>query len=95
MTRLLRNDKYEAVHHRLIRRFVTAMGPLEGDLDTLEPIDLDFSLDGNDSATAVRVRVRDSFGFLSLTASAMALCGIRIVQSRSARSTARSMICSG
>ena len=81
LTRLLRNDKYEEVNHRLIRRFVAAMGPLEGELDRLEPIDLNFDVDGQEAATAVRVRVRDSFGFLSLTASALALCGIRIVQS--------------
>ncbi len=81
LTRLLRNDKYEAVHHRLIRRFVAAMGPLQGDLDALDSIDLQFSVDGTEAATAVRIRVRDSFGFLSLTASALALCGIRIVQS--------------
>ena len=81
LTRLLRNDKYEEVNHRLIRRFVAAMGPLEGELDRLEPIDLTIDVDGPAAATAVRVRVRDSFGFLSLTASALALCGIRIVQS--------------
>src|SRR5208282_2694293 len=81
LTRLLRNDKYEEVNHRLIRRFVAAMGPLEGELDRLEPIDLNFDVDGQEAATGVRVRVRDSFGFLSLTASALALCGIRIVQS--------------
>jgi [glutamine synthetase] adenylyltransferase / [glutamine synthetase]-adenylyl-L-tyrosine phosphorylase len=81
LTRLLRNDKYEEVNHRLIRRFVAAMGPLEGELDRLEPIDLNLDVDGVEAATAVRVRVRDSFGFLSLTASALALCGIRIVQS--------------
>ena len=81
MTRLLRNDKYEEVNHRLIRRFVAAMGPLEGELDGLEPIDLTIDVDGPAAATAVWVRVRDSFGFLSLTASALALCGIRIVQS--------------
>ena len=81
LTRLLRNDKYEEVNHRLIRRFVAAMGPLEGELDGLEPIDLTIDVDGPAAATAVWVRVRDSFGFLSLTASALALCGIRIVQS--------------
>jgi glutamate-ammonia-ligase adenylyltransferase len=81
LTRLLRNDKYEEVNHRLIRRFVAAMGPYQGELDRLEPIDLTLSVDGLEAATAVRIRVRDSFGFLSLTASALALCGIRIVQS--------------
>ena len=81
LTWLLRNDQYEQVHHRLIRRFVAALGPLQGELDGLEPIDLTLDVDGPAAATAVRVRVRDSFGFLSLTASALALCGIRIVQS--------------
>ena len=81
LTRLLRKDKYEEVNHRLIRRFVAAMGPSESELDGLEPIDLSFDVDGKEAATGVRVRVRDSFGFVSLTASALALCGIRIVQS--------------
>ncbi len=81
LTRLLRNDKYEEVNHRLIRRFVAAMGPLGGALDRSEPIDLNIDVDGPEAVTAVRLRVQDSFGFLSLTASALALCGIRIVQS--------------
>ena len=95
LTRLLRNDKYEAVNHRLIRRFVAAMEPMEGDQDTLEPIDLDFSFDGPENATAVRIRVRDSFGFLSLTASAWRFAESALSSRRSGRSTGRLTIYSG
>jgi glutamate-ammonia-ligase adenylyltransferase len=80
LTQLLRADKYEDVHHRLIRRFVAALGPFQDQVDSLEPIHLDFDEQVSDTTTAVRIRCRDSFGFLSLTASALALCGIRIVQ---------------
>jgi glutamate-ammonia-ligase adenylyltransferase len=82
MTRLLRGDQYDEVHHRLIRRFVAALGPFRAVDVGLEPIDVTFDTRGSEAATGVRIRVRDSFGFLSLTASALALCGIRIVQAR-------------
>jgi glutamate-ammonia-ligase adenylyltransferase len=80
LARLLRSDRYEEVHHRLIGRFVTALGPYRASVDTLEPIDLTHDVAASDTATMVRIRAQDSFGFLSLTASALALCGIRIVQ---------------
>jgi glutamate-ammonia-ligase adenylyltransferase len=77
---LLHNDQYEQVHHRLIRPFVAALGPYRTALDGLEPIDLTLDVEDSETATAVRIRAQDSFGFLSLTASALALCGIRIIQ---------------
>jgi glutamate-ammonia-ligase adenylyltransferase len=80
LTQLLRAGKYEDVHHRLIRRFVAAMGTDQALTDVLEPIHLDFDDRTEETTTSVRIRCRDSFGFLSLTASALALCGIRIVQ---------------
>jgi glutamate-ammonia-ligase adenylyltransferase len=80
MTRLLRGDQYDEVNHRLIRRFVAALGPIQPGGNGLEAIDVTFDVEGSESATGVRIKVRDSFGFLSLTASALALCGIRIVQ---------------
>ena len=80
LTRLLRVDKYDDVRHRLIRRFVSALGPYQADVGGLAPIDLVLDVLGSETGTEVRIRVRDSFGFLSLTSSALALCGIRIVQ---------------
>lgn len=79
LTRLLRSDKFEEVHHRLIPRFVAALTPAQLRYDTLEPIDVTLDAESSPTATEVRIRGRDSFGFLTLTASALALCGIRIV----------------
>jgi glutamate-ammonia-ligase adenylyltransferase len=79
LTRLLRDDRFGEVHHRLIPRFVAALGPFQPRSDGLDFIDLDLDKDRSETATVVRIRVPDSFGFLSLTASALALCGIRIV----------------
>jgi [glutamine synthetase] adenylyltransferase / [glutamine synthetase]-adenylyl-L-tyrosine phosphorylase len=79
LTRLLRDDKIDEVNHRLIPRFVAALGPNQLRYDTIEPIDVILDADSSPIATKVRIRGRDSFGFLSLTASALALCGIRIV----------------
>jgi UTP:GlnB (protein PII) uridylyltransferase len=47
---------------------------------TLEPLDLTIDAPGAEEATVVRIGASDSHGFLSLTACALALCGIRIVQ---------------
>ncbi|MGO9599589.1 MAG: hypothetical protein ACLP7Q_16490 [Isosphaeraceae bacterium] len=80
LTRMLRADKYEEVYHRLLRPFAAALGPFQPDLHGLEPIDLTLDVEGPQTTTEVRIRGADSFGFLSLTASALALCGIRIVQ---------------
>jgi glutamate-ammonia-ligase adenylyltransferase len=80
LTRMLRADKYQEVYHRLLRPFAAALGPFQPDLHRLEPIDLTLDVAGSETTTGVRIRVADSFGFLSLTASALALCGIRIVQ---------------
>lgn len=81
LTQLLRAGKYDEVHHRLIGRFVAALEryhrPVEA---TLEPIDLSIDSEASESVTEVRINARDSLGFLSLTASALALCGIRIVR---------------
>lgn len=80
LTRLLRVDKYGEVRHRLIRRFVAALGPYQPEIEGLAPIDLSLNAHGSETGTEVRIRVCDSFGFLSLTSSALAVCGIRIVQ---------------
>jgi glutamate-ammonia-ligase adenylyltransferase len=80
LTGLLRADRFDEVHHRLIPRFVAALGPFQPRVDGQDFIDLDLDKDRSPTATLVRIRVPDSFGFLSLTASALALCGIRIVQ---------------
>jgi glutamate-ammonia-ligase adenylyltransferase len=80
LVQLLRAGRFEEVHHRLIPRFVAMMGRFRPEPTALEPIDLTIDASGEDLATAVRVGARDSFGFLSLTASALALCGVMIVQ---------------
>jgi glutamate-ammonia-ligase adenylyltransferase len=80
LVRLLRRDQFDEVHHRLIQRFVASLNPEPIEGEWLEAIDLSFDLKSSPTSTGVRIRARDSFGFLSLTASALALCGIRIVQ---------------
>jgi glutamate-ammonia-ligase adenylyltransferase len=80
LVQLLRAGRFEEVHHRLIPRFVATMGRFRPEPTALEPIDLTIDPAAEDLATAVRVGARDSFGFLSLTASALALCGVMIVQ---------------
>jgi glutamate-ammonia-ligase adenylyltransferase len=80
LVRLLREDKFEDVHRRLIPRFVAVMDQYRPEAAALETIDLTIDPAGEEFATLVRVGTRDSFGFLSLTTSALALCGIMIVQ---------------
>jgi glutamate-ammonia-ligase adenylyltransferase len=80
LVQLLRAGRFEEVHHRLIPRFVAMMGRFRPEPTALEPIDLTINPAGEDFATAVRVGARDSFGFLSLTTSALALCGVMIAQ---------------
>jgi glutamate-ammonia-ligase adenylyltransferase len=80
LSRLLRADRSEEVHHRLIGRFVAAMGRQRPEPLALEPVDLTIDPSAADFATVVSVGARDSFGFLSLTTSALALCGIMIVR---------------
>ncbi|CAN5914465.1 hypothetical protein BH23PLA1_BH23PLA1_04960 [soil metagenome] len=77
---LLLEGQHDEVHHRLTRRFVNAMERHRPPSESLEPIDLKIDPEGSDYATVVQVQARDSFGFLSLMTSALALCGIRIVQ---------------
>lgn len=81
LTALLRAGKYDDVHHRLIDRFVAAIArERRASGASLLPIDVSVNVDAAEAATAVRVQAPDSLGFLSLTASALALCGIRIVR---------------
>ena len=80
LVRLLRADRFEEVYHRMIPRFVAVMGRSRPEPTALEPIELTIDPAGEDSATLVRVGARDSFGFLSLTTSALALCGVMVVQ---------------
>lgn len=77
---LLRADRSEEVHRRLIPRLVALMGRFRPEPTALDPIDLTIEPAGEGFATVVRVGTRDNFGFLSLTASALALCGVMIVQ---------------
>jgi len=80
LVQLLRAGRYEEVHHCLIPRFVAMMGRFRPEPTALESIELAIDPAGENCATAVHVGARDSFGFLSLTASALALCGVMIVQ---------------
>jgi [glutamine synthetase] adenylyltransferase / [glutamine synthetase]-adenylyl-L-tyrosine phosphorylase len=80
LAQLLREGRHDEVHHRLIGPLAAILGTRRGEEPTLEPLDLTIDPDADASATVVKVSARDSFGFLSLTASALALCGIRIVQ---------------
>jgi glutamate-ammonia-ligase adenylyltransferase len=80
LARRLRAERSEEVHRRLIPRFVAVLGRHRPEPVGLDPIDLTIDADPSAPATLVRVRGRDSFGFLSLTASALALCGVMIVE---------------
>jgi glutamate-ammonia-ligase adenylyltransferase len=80
LVQLLRAGRFEEVHHRLIPRFVATMGRFRPEPRILEPIELTIDPASLDRATAVHLGARDSFGLLSLTASALALCGVMIVQ---------------
>ncbi|RUL87451.1 hypothetical protein TsocGM_12275 [Tautonia sociabilis] len=80
LAQLLRQGQHDEVHHRILGRFAAALGdrgPVGG---PLEAILLEFTSEGPEAPTRVDVRARDSFGFLSLTASALALSGLRIVR---------------
>jgi glutamate-ammonia-ligase adenylyltransferase len=80
LARLLRADRYEEVHHRLIGRFVAALGRRRPEPAVMEPVELTIDPAAADFATVVSVGARDRFGFLPLIASALALCGVMIVQ---------------
>jgi glutamate-ammonia-ligase adenylyltransferase len=80
LTRLLRADRFEEVHRRVIPRFVAVMDRCRPEPPALEPIELAIDPTAEEYATVVRVGAHDRFGFLSLTASALALCGVMIVQ---------------
>lgn len=76
----LRQGLHDEVHHRLIGRFATALGDRTAPGAPLESISLEITPGGPDLPTRVDVQARDSFGFLSLTAGALALSGLRIVR---------------
>jgi glutamate-ammonia-ligase adenylyltransferase len=80
LARLLRQGQYDEVHHCLIGRVAAALRRQCGEEPALEPIELTIDPAASATATRVHIAARDSFGFLSLTASALALCGIMIVE---------------
>ncbi|MEA2630767.1 MAG: [glutamine synthetase] adenylyltransferase / [glutamine synthetase]-adenylyl-L-tyrosine, partial [Chloroflexota bacterium] len=82
LARLLRQGHHDEVHHRLIGRLAAALRRQRGEAPgpELEPLDLTTDPGADAEGTRVHVDARDSFGLLSLTASALALCGIMIVQ---------------
>jgi len=80
LAQLLRQGQHDEVYHRLLGRFAAALGDQGGGDGPLEPIVIHMEPQGPDHPTQVAVRSRDTFGFLSLTASALALSGIRIVR---------------
>jgi glutamate-ammonia-ligase adenylyltransferase len=71
---------HDEVYHRLIGRLARALRQQRGEEPALEPLDLTIDVEADPAATVVHVGARDSFGFLSLTANALALCGIMITQ---------------
>lgn len=80
LVQLLHDNRYDQVFHRLLRRFVARLAPQDADDLRAEGLSIEIDPDVSPFATVVKVEGRDSFGFLSLTASALSLCGIRIVQ---------------
>jgi glutamate-ammonia-ligase adenylyltransferase len=80
LARLLRTGHHDEVHHRLIGPLAAVLGRQRGEEPPLEPLELVIDPEADPAATVVRLAARDSFGFLSLMASALALCGIMIVQ---------------
>lgn len=82
LTQLLRLGHPERAQHRLVRRFVAALerlGPAPA-LGSTDPVDLSIDPGADPDATLVRVVGPDAFGFLTLTAMALSLCGLRIVK---------------
>ena len=80
LAQLLRQGQHDEVQHRLIGRFAAALGDECAPDAPLESILLEITSEGDDRPTRVRVRTRDRFGFLCLTAGALALSGLRIVR---------------
>jgi glutamate-ammonia-ligase adenylyltransferase len=80
LVRLLHEGHHDDVYERLIGRLAAALQGQRGEEPGLEPLDLVIDPAADPAATVVRLGARDSFGFLSLTASALALCGIMIGQ---------------
>jgi glutamate-ammonia-ligase adenylyltransferase len=80
LVRLLYEGQHEEVFHRLIGRLARELRRQRGEEPGLEPLDLAIDVEADPAATVVHIDARDSFGFLSLTANALALCGIMITQ---------------
>jgi glutamate-ammonia-ligase adenylyltransferase len=80
LVRLLHDGRHDEVLHRLLGRFVARLERSGPEDVAIEPFDVTIDPEGSEFATVVKVHARDSLGFLSLTASALSLCGIRIVQ---------------
>jgi glutamate-ammonia-ligase adenylyltransferase len=81
LTQLLRAGRHDEVNHLLIGRFVAALERHRAEpAAELEPLELTIDTASSPVATIIRVAAPDSLGFLSLTASALSLCGIRINQ---------------
>jgi glutamate-ammonia-ligase adenylyltransferase len=80
LARLLRADQSAEVDRRLIARFVAALEAQRSDPDAMKTVDVTVDPAGSDFATVVGVKGRDVFGFLALTANALAHSGVTIVQ---------------
>jgi glutamate-ammonia-ligase adenylyltransferase len=81
LTNLLRAGRYDDVNGHLIGRFVAVLERLgRPDEATLPSLELSIDAGAAAHATALRLSARDSLGFLSLTAGALSLCGIRITE---------------
>jgi [glutamine synthetase] adenylyltransferase / [glutamine synthetase]-adenylyl-L-tyrosine phosphorylase len=80
LARLLREGQHDEVHHRLIGRVAVALRRQRGEEPGMEPLDLTIDPAADSTATVVHLAAADRFGFLSLTVSALSLCGIMIGQ---------------
>jgi glutamate-ammonia-ligase adenylyltransferase len=80
LARLLHEGHHDEVYRRLIGRLAVTVRRQRGEEPGLEPLELTIDSEAHPAATVVHIAVRDSFGFLALTANALALCGIMIVQ---------------
>jgi glutamate-ammonia-ligase adenylyltransferase len=78
LAKLLRESRTDEVFHRTIGRFVAALDRYHVTYEVDEPIEIELNPSASPHATLVRIAARDSLGFLSVMAGALALCGIRI-----------------
>ncbi len=80
LCQLLRLGQHDEVQHRLFEPLAEALASRPLQPDRLNPIELEITPDPETSQTRITVETFDRFGFLSITTSALALSGLRIVR---------------